>query len=242
MISADNLGATLKHTKMYSMSLYTKLLSLSIIGLTVSHSHSAITWGAAQDIGTEASDVITTGILHAAVNAAVDDAADITLNGVMFESGDINAATNVLTTGFTQSNAADLNVALQGDTTDYQNFLGDIDFGSGTDSGDITIENLIDGQQYIIQAWFVDDRTGLNGLRVTTLSSVGGNDVDLNDQFAVGTFTADGTTQIFNVATAGAAAPNFTGFQVRAVPEPSSTALLGLGGFSLLLMRRRSAR
>ena len=226
------------------MSLYTKLLSLSIIGLTVSHSHSAITWGAAQDIGTETGDVITTGILHAAVNAAVDDAADITLNGVMFESGDINAATNVSTTGFTSSNAANLNPQILplGDTTNYQNFLGDVDFGGGTDSGDITIENLIDGQQYIIQAWFVDDRTGLNGFRETTLSSVGGNEVELNDQFAVGTFTADGTTQTFTVATPAAAGPNFTGFQVRAVPEPSSTALLGLGGFSLLLMRRRSAR
>jgi len=30
-------------------------------------------------------------------------------------------------------------------------------------------------------------------------------------------------------------------FQVPAVPEPSSTALLGLGGLALMLRRKRSA-
>lgn len=41
------------------------------------------------------------------------------------------------------------------------------------------------------------------------------------------------------LSSGGVASASFDNFQVTAVPEPSSTALLGLGGLSLLLRRRR---
>lgn len=202
-----------------------------------------IIFGAATDITTEADDIITIGTLHAAVNAAESSQADVTLNGVLFESGDVNAATNIRTTGFTSSNDAELNPNNLGDTAEYNRFLGDIDFANGA-SGDITIENLIEGNEYALQVFFVDNRPPQDN-RVTTISAVGGTgSVALNDQFAVGNFVADSTGEFtFNVATAGSNDPNITGFQVRdlgaAVPEPSSLAVLGLIGLGLTTARRR---
>ena len=232
------------------MTTYTKLLSIGVIGLTTAYSQAAITWGTAQAITTEIDDVSTNGVLHAAVNAASVDLVDgggvpnpdITLNGVVFESGNINDATNISTTSFTQNNDADLNPGgVLGDTTNYQTFLGDIDFAASGGTATIDIENLVIGNQYEIQIWYVDNRGGANGNRVTTISSVGGNSVALDDQFAIGTFTADTLIQSFDVTTSGASA-NLTGFQVRdlgAVPEPSSTLLSGVGLLALLARRRR---
>ena len=235
------------------MTTHTKFLSLGVIGLTTAYSQAAIIWGDAQNIVTEIDDVSTNGSLHAAVNAASIDLVDgegvpnpdITLNGVVFESGNINDATNISTTSFNSNNDADLNVGGIGDTTAYQTFLGDIDFAGNADPnpGVIDIENLVVGNLYEIQVWYVDNRPGGNNNRVTTFSSDGdgGNSVALNDQFAIGTFTADALTESFSVSTSGAL-PNLTGFQVRdlgAVPEPSSALLSGISLLALLARRRR---
>ncbi|MGC8553811.1 MAG: PEP-CTERM sorting domain-containing protein [Phycisphaerae bacterium] len=63
-------------------------------------------------------------------------------------------------------------------------------------------------------------------------------------QFATGTFTADATGS--EVITIVGAAPSGTSpdaqinaFQVRAVPEPASLAIFGVGAAGLLLVRRR---
>ena len=200
-----------------------------------------IVFDVAVDVANE-SEVLTAGITHAAVNAAEATQANVTLNGVVFQSGNVNDATNIITTGFTSNNAANLNPNGLGDTAEYQRFLGDIDFGGG--GGDITIQNLTVGNAYALQIWFVDDRTGGFGGRVTTITS-GANSVDLNDQFAIGNFVADTDSLTFTVATSGAD-PNLTGFQVRdlgvvAIPEPSSLVVLGMGISGLFLRRRRSA-
>jgi hypothetical protein len=50
--------------------------------------------------------------------------------------------------------------------------------------------------------------------------------------------TADSSGEIV-ITTDGGGYEIVTGFQIRTVPEPSSTALLGLGGLALLLRRRR---
>ena len=210
-----------------------------------------IIFGPAQNIS-DVFDVLATGTTHAAVNAAENSQTDVTLNGVIFESGNVNDATNIITSGFTQTNAADLNPNLLAGpdpaNAEYNRFLGDVDFNVSGTIEEITIENLTVGNAYAVQVWFVDDRTGNNGNRITTIAGVdaGGNSVGsvaLNDQFAIGTFTADQLTEVFTASTNGGAAPNITGFQVRdlgvAVPEPSSLAVLGLMGLGLTTARRR---
>ena len=77
----------------------------------------------------------------------------------------------------------------------------------------------------------------------TSLSTTGEN---LKDTYSL-TFTPDAMSDSVTVTFVGAATENtsshyrlgFTGATLAAVPEPSSAALLGLGGLALLLRRRR---
>lgn len=80
---------------------------------------------------------------------------------------------------------------------------------------------------------------GITNGRVMTFGDGLGNTVDLNGQFAIGTFTASGTTQDLTALANGFGQAHINAFQVRAVPEPSSAALLGLAGFALILRRRK---
>jgi hypothetical protein len=61
----------------------------------------------------------------------------------------------------------------------------------------------------------------------------------LNDQFAIGTFTANGTTQDLSAVANGFGQAHINALQVRAVPEPSSAVLISLGGIALILHRRK---
>ena len=97
--------------------------------------------------------------------------------------------------------------------------------------------------------------TSVSGQTVTSID--GGVSALLNTQatndnntraFGDRTFTATQETLTFNVfgSTNGsnpAASPTGAGqinaLQVRSIPEPSSTALLGLGGLALLLRRKK---
>lgn len=62
--------------------------------------------------------------------------------------------------------------------------------------------------------------------------------VDLNDQFAVGTLIASGTTQSLFAEAQGFARAHINAIQLRAIPEPSVSLLGGLGALALLRRRK----
>ena len=189
------------------------LNSLIIILLTAQTGFAAIiTWGSPTLVSTE-SDVSTNGILEQAVNCAADTIENnVTVNGVVFEpSGDFLG----------ESNNGDLFIGATTGSADYDQLLSNFDIGGGTD---VTISigdgNLVAGDFYEVQVWFVDTRLSGNpslDTRVMTIGDGEGNNVDLNDEFAIGTFTADGTDQPLQLITNNFGNAHITAFQVRKV-------------------------
>ena len=193
-----------------------------------------ITWGSATNVSS-VSEVSNVGTTVEAFNAAATSiSATLSLNGVSFTSTGALLNNNTTNDQFT------------GDTgnADYNQFLSQIDFGGGTNLVSLTIASglLTDGDDYLIQVWYANS----SGTRTTPFGDgeTPNNTVDLvasttSAQFAIGTFTAVGTSQTLTLESPGFGNAHITGYQVRAVPEPSSAALLGLGGLALILRRRK---
>ena len=100
------------------------------------------------------------------------------------------------------------------------------------------------GLIYEVQVWSSDnlayDPSDPSASAASTYTA--GNSVSLQmevgtggpGQYAIGVFTVDAATQDYGISTnSGWAEVN--ALQIRAVPEPSSTALLGIGGLALIL-------
>lgn len=126
-------------------------------------------------------------------------------------------------------------------------------WGNGGSAGTVSLTGLTDGHTYRIQALVYDGRgtatiTGrtveFDGIDQGTYAN-GVTGVTWGDGLLVtGTFTAIGTTQDFTIeafdgTTSKGAQLNALTVYTTAVPEPSSAALLGLGGLALILRRRK---
>ncbi len=133
-------------------------------------------------------------------------------------------------------------------TVAYQDLVGssaEEDYRTGA-MGVFTLQlaGLTNGVSYELQIWSNDSRADLGDTRRTTFTA--GNAIQLDQnvsgavgglgQYAIGTFTADGTTQSLTIDGKVAA------FQLRtAVPEPASLTLFAVAGL-FALCRRRIAR
>jgi hypothetical protein len=112
-----------------------------------------------------------------------------------------------------------------------------------------TLGGLTIGQQYELQWWAsYASTTGANPLTPgSTLASSATNTVTLDPnttdavgglgQFVIGSFTADSTTQSLTFDGVSTGMPLVNAFQVRAVPEPSTCAMvlagLACGGYTM---------
>lgn len=142
-------------------------------------------------------------------------------------------------------------------TSNYQTLLKSATYIDANSVGPLTVtlNELTIGDQYTVQVWINDSR---GSSRTATLADAGGNTVLIHyavpvdgqplasgdvGQFALGTFTADATTQSFTITGSSSGDAQINALQLRklaaaAIPEPVS-AVLALPLGALALIRRR---
>jgi len=207
------------------------LLPSAVFLLTAVSSQAAtIVWGNATNVSSS-TDISLKGSLVEAYD--IGSAVDRTINGVLFSAAGPS--------GWGDANFASYGNA--GMSGAYGEALNDGTYTNNNGSRQThTFTGLTSGQQYEFQVWFNDNRNGSTVNANTLTGADGGVELLGNGQYAIGTFTADSTgsqdlTWTETGSISGGATLNLV--QLRAVPEPSSAALLGLGGLALLLRRRK---
>jgi len=214
-----------------------------------------ITFGEAITISAD-TDVSTAGTFVAGINFS---GADRTVNGVTFNNiSTAGGNADITTSGIVNinDNAFDNSPGAPFNTLDaqYRLLLRGATFNPVSptaQNGVITLNNLVLQQEYQIQLFTHDNRGDTQSIANRTLNvSAGGNTVNLDlnvgnaaggvGQFVIGTFTADSTSQVINLNAPTNGIVQFNAFQVRAIPEPSSAMLTGLGAIGLMLRRRRN--
>jgi hypothetical protein len=130
-------------------------------------------------------------------------------------------------------------------STAYQNLLSTIGFGYFV-NGTVTVSGLTSGDNYQVQVWSSYPYSSPNA-HTTFTGPSGSNTVTLlpeNNQFALGTFTASGSTESFNYDY-GNRYGLVNAVSVRelaSAPEPSTVGLLGLGLLGVMLLVRHQRR
>ncbi len=210
------------------------LFALFSIFASATLAHAAtVTWDANPTDLTGNTDQIITGSTFAAYN----------LNTV-----DQNNIFTGTTTGSTVSGLS---------SADYATFLDTFAFAR---TG-FQLSGLQAGANYNLQLFYIDDRTPNNAGRLQNVADTNGNTATLtNGSFSTGSFTADasgiqsfelsgdGNGSHFNLLVVTSNDPtvqtppasNFGPLVASSVPEPTSTALLGLGSLLLLGRRKRA--
>lgn len=176
----------------------------------------------------------------------------VTVNSVPFAAFPITNFTPTATVGAQSITSADNNLfsanwfgstsaPFSNLSTDYKALLTSLVTNAYAMPITLTLGGLSIGQLYQVQLWSSQSTSGSG-----TVSLLAGNSVNLNinvggqngglGQFVTGTFTADATTQNIGILM-DTAAPSINAFQVRAIPELSSS--LALLASSILLIRRR---
>jgi len=171
---------------------------------------------------------------------------------VTFSNGPTPAGSIVNTVAFDGEGGAPFNTL----STAYQNLLTGGAFNDNNPF-DIIFSGLTVNQTYEFQVFAHDARASTAGFDRTSIIGLNGDTVTLDfsdntgsggvGQFAIFEFVATSDTQIVNVAlgpvspdvSTGFEVAQINAFQLRAIPEPSSTLLMGLGALTFALRRKR---
>ncbi len=209
------------------------LAAAAAMALVGGASAATITWGSAFAI-TSASDIDNSGSAFLADSMG---GGTPTVNGVVFQ--------DVLDPGpFFDPNLWLTPTGSPG----LDNILDSHDNIDNIGPYNLTLTGLSIGTLYQVQYIAVHDLRSCCSTRTSVLGDGNGNATGpmftrSTGGSAIGTFTADGTTQLIEVfadpnTPAGNTDPGIAGIIVRVVPEPGSLALLGLGGLAMLRRRR----
>lgn len=212
-----------------------------------------IVWGSPQTVSGD-SDVSTTGsFVYAFTFGGPTAPSSATVNGVTFSPFTIPAGFfQTVTVGnvtitespgslFAYNTFGSTSAPFSNLSSGYQTLLGSGAYADQAAAITVALNGLTNGQQYQVQ-WWTNNSANLNpaesgtGFTDTTATAINSVTLDANTtnalgglgQYAIGTFTAQGTTQAFLLTeTSGGFNPLINALQVRAVPEPALT-LLGL--------------
>ncbi|MGE9269592.1 MAG: Ig-like domain-containing protein, partial [Verrucomicrobiales bacterium] len=176
-----------------------------------------IAWNSPVDYAT-GTDVRLDGLLVEAVNATgAEGAASPVVNGVRF-AADPSLLGDDATTDF-----------LHHDTGDaaYNQLLNSLDFGA-VGSLQIGGGKLELGKKYLLQAWYVDERSNSDGRSMQFGDGFGNLSDPVNDQFVTGTFIGAGGVQNLTIHGVGGG-PHFTAYQLRDLSSPLPTLISDVG-------------
>ena len=221
--------------------LFSKLfLALVVFGLSVTTQAAPITWGAATNT-TGKSQLIEGNVVFAVsggsnvtiINGGSSGASTYHFTGVNYTNLTFNPTPGARITSDVSNGAVST-----GDTSFDTVIRSITDTSSGITSGTQTINGLTDGTTYQIQVFFNDQRQGLSS-RVMTYGDgeASASNVNLTaggtgwGQFAIGTFTASGTTQSLTHMSNGFGNVHFNAILVTyagAAPTPNAPANLTL--------------
>ena len=239
----------------------TSLITAGILGTALASQAAIITWDDAVTMSGD-TDVSTEGTSEYAysLNGANGTKA---LNGVDFTiaAEGANGVFDNLTSSVNASQGATAFASTTAPWASLSTAYKDVLQGgiyNGADDTTYTLNDLTGGQDYLVQMWITNpsnntatrDRTAsfygeANNISTTAkvidynVGNVGGG----LGQYIIGTFTTGASdTSISFLAEGGGAAPGMqlNAIQVRAIPEPSSFALLGgLLALGHVMVRRR---
>ncbi|MDF7799263.1 discoidin domain-containing protein [Pontiellaceae bacterium B1224] len=190
--------------------------TIGILFVAVSVQAASINWDSVTDYAT-ASDVSKQGVLIEAINGCGTGLqVSPAVNGVLF----INTPSllgNDTDTSFFFGDTGD---------ADYDLLLNSKDAGSES-SISVGAGQLEAGKDYLVQLWYLDERGSYDHRAVIFGDGLGHVTTQLNDQYVIGTFTADGNSQTITIEGVGTGA-QLTAYQVRdlssALPVISSSA------------------
>jgi hypothetical protein len=221
--------------------------ALGLLSISTAHAQ-IITWGAAQNMS---------GFADVANNGAYADAASfyssvLSINGVTFNplTGSQPTYTDSLSLISVEAPSGTVSASsftsAPPSSTDYSNLVSAVGYATGT-SGEVTLSGLTNGDNYQVQVWA--SYIGAPGQDATTYSGpAGSNTVTLTpelNQYAIGTFTASGSSESFCYSPSRGSYSGLNAISVRdtttVVPEPSAWALM-LGGLGLLALWRLRTR
>ena len=253
---------------LHGSSLVILVAALAVAASTSAHAAlPPIVWGSPQTVSGD-SDVSTTGsLVYAFTFGGTSAPSSATVNGVTFSpftvpggivtSATVGSVTISESPGtlFAYNTFGSASAPFSTLSSSYQTLLGSGAYADLPANITVTLGGLTSGQQYQVQ-WWTNNSANLSpiyggGFTNTTATAVNAVTLDANTtntvggvgQYAIGTFTALGTTQPFILSEPSGFNPLINALQVRMVPEPTTSAFVLLGATAgLVAWRRHSAR